>query len=97
MRQARKCPKCGGKMYVVDSEKASKAGNLNLEHEYRRRRLCCSKCRFRMNTYELEQEDFRRWVRNAKEANLMYARIDGALQSIQKHIRNWQDKLKDDN
>ena len=49
------CPKCGGALIVLDVRNDSKIINST------RRRRVCKSCEYRFTTYELDEEEFRRF------------------------------------
>ena len=54
----RKCPYCGGPMYVTASEpKRCGLQQIGITHKVIRRRLQCDDCERKMTTYEIDAQD----------------------------------------
>ena len=89
----KRCPKCGGKLKLIGTIHYPKSTVHDLEYEYRRRRIKCLECGFRFNTYEIREEDFKRFVQAKKNAHKTVVRTELAIKNLQEAM----DRINNDN
>lgn len=101
MSIARRCLKCGKKMYIIGTWSLPNGSKLlRLKHRYYRRRLECARCGERITTYEIDQRDFHRLIDKIRETEKAIDHTDHALHRIEKEIdggRSLLAEIKDDN
>lgn len=95
----RKCPYCGGAMYVNYSDpKKNGLQQIGVTHKVIRRRLQCDDCDRKMTTYEIDAQDLEN-IRNtlhdirkrARLSSTVMGRLETAIKNCKKDLKRVND------
>ena len=92
MARARICPKCGGKLFVIGTYRYKEPTVFDLKNQYTHRRLKCVDCGFRFGTYEIFDDDFKKWVSQHRSAENKVKQTERVLKTAQRDLREWLDR-----
>lgn len=94
----RKCPFCGGPMYVNYSDhKNDGLRQIGVKHKVIRRRLQCDECEKKLTTYEIQAQDLRE-IRDTLHDIRKRARLSTTvLGKLETALRNCKKDLKEIN
>lgn len=95
----RKCPYCGGALYVNYSEqKRNGLQQIGVTHKIIRRRLQCDDCGRKMTTYEIEAQDLisiRETLHDIKKKARLSSTVMGRLETAIKNCKKDLSRIND--